>query len=104
MIKTSFIVGLPIAVAGMGDPPPPGFELWLRNLLYIAGIMFFALQVVAIFKRRPSIDVEIKNFATRDHVAKIEMTLPTMASKIELQALAKEMSTSLQHAVEHLDT
>lgn len=94
----------PIFLASVSaEAPPPGFELWLRNLLYVAGIAWFVWGIIEKARRKPSIDVEIKDFATKDSVARIELKMPTFATKEDVQAVADHADTQLADAVKHLD-
>lgn len=86
--------------------PAPGAEelfTWLKAAVCIAGIYFLLLKIFKEHKREPSLDVEITGFAKKETVAKIEMQIPGMATKAEMQGMEKHLSEQLTTAVTHLD-
>lgn len=87
------IFSAPLIAEGSPLPPPGEHDLygWLVCLLAVMGMIYLGLQIWALIspKRQPSVDVELTSMAKSDRVAHIELTLPTLATKGELEDMER---------------
>ena len=86
-MMTLFAASGPNMLAQITPPTADGLHAWLASGVAVAGIYYLVLKIVQGHRkadRNPSFDVEMKGFASRDSVARLEIELPKMATKVEL--------------------